>query len=222
MSPATAPARRTVPIIRSDRTPRCILTIFSAVTILRVAPSPVPGVNVNALPPVISLVQLDMCRPPRGVKSPRAQLNAESARCDPLRCRLVQRSSALEACSTRHCRHGFFFFFFGFPPACDAKLVYASLWSFLEFMNVFPEKRNHKFESRQNFSCSVFEEHDESSRMAVSTWVCALSFGRCRMSKFRLLVYLDSYRILRRTLVPTLFLAGLFFLLASRCAAQKT
>ena len=41
------------------------------------------------------------------------------------------------------------------------------------------------------FSCSVLGEHGESSRMAVSTWVCTLSFGRCRMSKFRLLVYLD-------------------------------
>ena len=67
-------------------------------------------------------------------------------------------------------------------------------------MNVSLEKRNRKLKSRPNFSCSVLGEHDESSRMAVSTWVCALSFGRCRMSKFGLLVYLDFYRILRRTL----------------------
>ena len=67
-------------------------------------------------------------------------------------------------------------------------------------MNVSLEKRNRKLKSRPNFSCSVLGEHDESSRMAVSTWMCALSFGRCRMSKFGLLVYLDFYRILRRTL----------------------
>ena len=83
-------------------------------------------------------------------------------------------------------------------------LVCASLWSFLEFMNVFPEKRNHKFESRPNFSCSVLGEQDESSRMAVSTWVCALSFGRCRMSKFWLLVYLDFFESLRPALASWL------------------
>ena len=31
--------------------------------------------------------------------------------------------------------------------------------------------------------------------MPVSTWVCALSFGRCRMSKFWLLVYLDFLKV---------------------------
>ena len=36
--------------------------------------------------------------------------------------------------------------------------------------------------------------------MPVCTWVCALSFGRCRMSKFFLLVYLDFFEILRRSL----------------------
>ena len=35
-----------------------------------------------------------------------------------------------------------------------------------------------------DFFVSVLEEHDESSRMPVCTWGCALSFGRCRMSKF--------------------------------------
>ena len=44
-----------------------------------------------------------------------------------------------------------------------------------------------------DFFCSVLEEHDESSRIPACTWVCALSFGRCRMSKFWLLVYLDFY-----------------------------
>ena len=29
--------------------------------------------------------------------------------------------------------------------------------------------------------------------MPVCTWVCTLSFGRCRMSKFWLLVYLDFF-----------------------------
>ena len=48
--------------------------------------------------------------------------------------------------------------------------------------------------SRDQFFCSVLEEHDESSRMPVSTWGCALSFGRCRMSKFWLLVYLDFFK----------------------------
>ena len=43
--------------------------------------------------------------------------------------------------------------------------------------------------------CSVLEEHDESSRMPVCTWVCALSFGRCRMSKFFLVVYLDFLKV---------------------------
>ena len=56
--------------------------------------------------------------------------------------------------------------------------------------------------SRDRFFCSVLEEHGESSRMAVSNWVCALSFGRCRVSKFWLLVYLDFCKILRRTLPP--------------------
>ena len=36
-------------------------------------------------------------------------------------------------------------------------------------------------------------EHDESSRLAVSPWVCVRSFGRCRMSKFWLLVYLGFF-----------------------------
>ena len=54
--------------------------------------------------------------------------------------------------------------------------------------------------SRDRFFCSVLEEHDESSRMPVSTWVCALSFGRCRMSKFWLLVYLDFFESLRPAL----------------------
>ena len=52
-----------------------------------------------------------------------------------------------------------------------------------------------------DFFCSVLEEHDESSRMPVCTWVCALSFGRCRMSKFFLLVYLDFFEPLRRSLL---------------------
>ena len=47
------------------------------------------------------------------------------------------------------------------------------------------------------------EEHDESSRMPVCTWVCALSFGRCRMSKFWLLVYLDFFESLRPALAVT-------------------
>ena len=47
----------------------------------------------------------------------------------------------------------------------------------------------------------ALEEHDESSRMPVCTWVCALSFGRCRMSKFWLLVYLEFFESLR----PALF-----------------
>ena len=38
--------------------------------------------------------------------------------------------------------------------------------------------------------------------MPVCTWVCALSFGRCRMSKFLLLVYLDFFESLRPTLQP--------------------
>ena len=38
--------------------------------------------------------------------------------------------------------------------------------------------------------------------MPVCTWVCALSFGRCRMSKFWLLVYLDFFfETLRSSLV---------------------
>ena len=91
----------TVPVVWSDRAPRCILTIFSAVTILGVVPSLVSGVNV--LPPV-SLVNLGMCRPPRGVRSPRAQLDAQSAGCGLLRCRLVRRGSASATRSTRHSR----------------------------------------------------------------------------------------------------------------------
>ena len=39
--------------------------------------------------------------------------------------------------------------------------------------------------------------------MAVSTWLCALSFGRCRMSKFWLLVYFDFFVSLHPTLVST-------------------
>ena len=54
---------------------------------------------------------------------------------------------------------------------------------------------------RDRCFCSVLEEHDESSRMPVSTWVCALSFGRCRMSKFWLLVYLAFFENLRPALV---------------------
>ena len=50
------------------------------------------------------------------------------------------------------------------------------------------------------FFCSVLEEHDESSRMPVCSWVCALSFGRCRMSKFFLLVYFCFFWSLRPTL----------------------
>ena len=53
----------------------------------------------------------------------------------------------------------------------------------VEFINVFPE-----ILVATDFSCSVLEEHNESSRMEVSTWVCPLSRGRCRMSKFSLLV----------------------------------
>ena len=36
--------------------------------------------------------------------------------------------------------------------------------------------------------------------MPVCTWVCALSFGRCRMSQFFLLVYLDFFESLRPAL----------------------
>jgi len=36
--------------------------------------------------------------------------------------------------------------------------------------------------------------------MPVCIWVCALSFGRCRMSKFWLLVYLDFFESLRPAL----------------------
>jgi len=39
--------------------------------------------------------------------------------------------------------------------------------------------------------------------MPVCIWVCALSFGRCRMSKFWLLVYLDFFESLRPTLPPS-------------------
>ena len=92
-----------VPVVWSDRAPRCILTIFSAVTILGVVPSLVPGINVNVLPPV-SLVNLGMCRPPRRVRSPRAQLDAQSAGCGLLRCRLVRRRSASAARSAHHSR----------------------------------------------------------------------------------------------------------------------
>ena len=53
-----------------------MLMIFSAVATLGVVPSLVPEVNV--LPPV-SLVNLGMCRPTRGVRSPRAQVDAQSA-----------------------------------------------------------------------------------------------------------------------------------------------
>ena len=41
--------------------------------------------------------------------------------------------------------------------------------------------------------------------MPVCTWVCALSFGRCRMSKFWLLVYFDFLGSLRRSEIKTLY-----------------
>ena len=37
--------------------------------------------------------------------------------------------------------------------------------------------------------------------MPVCTWVCALSFGRCRMSKFFLLVYFGFFGSLRPSLI---------------------
>ena len=52
------------------------------------------------------------------------------------------------------------------------------------------------------------EEHDESSRMPACTWVRALSFGRCRMSKFWLLVYLDFFESLRRALLCAMCARG--------------
>ena len=45
--------------------------------------------------------------------------------------------------------------------------------------------------------------------MPVCTLVCALSFGRCRMSKFFLLVYLDLFESLRPTLGPLVGLVAL-------------
>ena len=45
-------------------------------------------------------------------------------------------------------------------------------------MNVFPEKRNCNIKSRPNVSCSVLGEHDESSRMAVSTYLGVRAFVR--------------------------------------------
>ena len=59
----------------------------------------------------------------------------------------------------------------------------------LEFITISRRSENHKFSRGRFFFCSVLEEHDESSRMLVCTWVCALSFGRCRTSKFLLLVF---------------------------------
>ena len=41
--------------------------------------------------------------------------------------------------------------------------------------------------------------------MPVSTWVCALSFGRCRMSKFWLLVYFGFLGSLRPALAHMQF-----------------
>ena len=71
------------------------------------------------------------------------------------------------------------------------------------FKTISRRSENHKFsrdQSRPIVFCLVLEEHDESSRIPACTWVCALSFGRCRMSKFFLLVYLDFFEILRRSL----------------------
>ena len=53
-------------------------------------------------------------------------------------------------------------------------LVFDHFWSFKRFSG---EAKTANF-GRDRFFCSVLEEHDESSRMVVSTWVCALSFGR--------------------------------------------
>ena len=45
-------------------------------------------------------------------------------------------------------------------------------------MGVSRRSENHEFNKpRPNFSCSVLGEHDESSRLAVSTWACVRSFG---------------------------------------------